>query len=148
MQRTRIVQRFVESKFLRIDYLLMEIGVSRRNGRNHSYKLEPYVDHMSAIRIIRQPLLTGAFLEVTVPVFFSRSHGFFLRSNGFDREEISRSIYLRLVSIRPESISNPISPRVAILVFEKRDCHRTNVASSSRVDSIRPRGKPFSAPLP
>lgn len=85
---------------------------------------------MSAIRIIRQRLLTGAFLEV-------RNRATFLlpripngTGNAFDlskiREILVHVFFFRFVVVnRGYRIEfRPVGRCVAILVFEKRDCHR------------------------
>lgn len=109
---------------------------------------------MSAIRIIRQRLLTGAFLEV-------RNRATFLlpripngTGNAFDLSKI-REIFVHVFFLdsslwivdiesnfdRSAGVSQSSFSRNVTVI----DGKATVASSSSRVDSIRPHGKPFSA---
>lgn len=110
---------------------------------------QPYVA-MSAIRIIRQRLLTGAFLEAR-----NRARAmFFLITDS--QWSTSRSIYgkfeildvCRLVVIESNfdrsACRNPRFRETWLSSTVNRRC----IIESIRFDSIRPHGKPFSALLP
>lgn len=83
---------------------------------------------MSAIRIIRQRLLTGAFLEVRNRATFLLPripNGKRVRFIENSRNLCTRFFFRFVVVNRGYRIEfRPVGRCVAILVFEKRDCHR------------------------
>lgn len=87
---------------------------------------------MSAIRIIRQRLLTGAFLEVRNRATFllpripnGTGDAFRVRFIENSRNLCTRFFFRFVVVNRGYRIEfRPVGRCVAILVFEKRDCHR------------------------